>query len=138
MKLIAKKPCSFGGKRFYVGDKIPLNLVLDPAAQEKMGVLAIVKEDTAVNPDGSFPVEWNFSLIIKQGDGGAMMLDFDLEGMTGALSALISKPDDAVAIIEEMTCNDALIYLHMADNRKTVKAAAEARAKSLQEEAGEQ
>ena len=39
MKLIAKKPCSFGGKRFYIGDEIPAALVLDPVRQEKLGVL---------------------------------------------------------------------------------------------------
>ena len=41
MKLIAKKPCSFGGQRFYIGDEIPAELVAEPKAQEKLGVIAI-------------------------------------------------------------------------------------------------
>ena len=41
MKLIAKKPCSFGGQKFYIGDEIPTNLVADVRMQEKMGVITI-------------------------------------------------------------------------------------------------
>lgn len=41
MELIAKKPCSFGGKKFFIGEKIPEGLVTDPATQEKLGVIAI-------------------------------------------------------------------------------------------------
>jgi len=41
MELIAKKPCSFGGKKFFIGEKIPEGLVTDPAAQEKLGVIAV-------------------------------------------------------------------------------------------------
>ena len=48
MKLIAKKPCSFGGEKFYIGDGIPAGLVADPAVQEKRGILTIIKENEAV------------------------------------------------------------------------------------------
>lgn len=41
MELIAKKPCSFGGKKFFIGEKIPESLVTDPAAQEKLGVIVV-------------------------------------------------------------------------------------------------
>lgn len=44
MRLIANKPCSFGGKQFFVGDEIPANLVVDARAQEKMGVITIVND----------------------------------------------------------------------------------------------
>lgn len=42
MKLFAKKPCSFNGQKFFVGEEIPFDYVLDPKAQEKMGVLVVV------------------------------------------------------------------------------------------------
>ena len=45
MKLFAKKPCSFNGKKFFIGDEIPIDHVLDPKAQEKMGVLVVVEGD---------------------------------------------------------------------------------------------
>lgn len=44
MKLVAKKPCSFGGQQFFIGDEIPEELVVDPAAQEKLGVLVIAND----------------------------------------------------------------------------------------------
>lgn len=48
MKLIAKKPCSFGGEKFYIGDGIPEGMVADPAVQEKRGILTIIKENEVV------------------------------------------------------------------------------------------
>ena len=44
MKLIAKKPCSFGGEKFYIGDEIPESLVTDAGRQEKLGVISIVND----------------------------------------------------------------------------------------------
>ena len=51
MRLVAKKPCSFEGKKFFINDEIPAELVADPKTQEKMGVIAIVGGDSeAVTP----------------------------------------------------------------------------------------
>ena len=44
MRLIANKPCSFGGRQFYIGDEIPVNLVADAKAQEKLGVITIAND----------------------------------------------------------------------------------------------
>lgn len=44
MRLIAKKPCSFGGRQFYIGDEVPENLVSDAKLQEKYGVITIVND----------------------------------------------------------------------------------------------
>lgn len=46
MKLIAKKPCNFG-RQYFIGEEIPTECVLDPKAQEKMGVLVVVDEDSS-------------------------------------------------------------------------------------------
>lgn len=45
MRLIAKKPCSFGGRKFYIDDEIPENLVADAKLQEKYGVITIVNDN---------------------------------------------------------------------------------------------
>lgn len=50
MKLIAKKPCSFGGRQFYIGDIIPADLVADTKQQEHYGIISIV--DTEGVPGG--------------------------------------------------------------------------------------
>ena len=52
MKLIAKKPCSFGGRDFYINDEISPGLVADAALQERMGMLAVVAD-----PPGSSSVK---------------------------------------------------------------------------------
>lgn len=44
MKLIAKKPCSFGGQKFYIGDEIPAGLVADAKLQEGYGVITIMND----------------------------------------------------------------------------------------------
>ena len=49
MRLIANKPCSFGGKKFYIGNEIPENLVADARLQEKMGVITIVNDNMRVS-----------------------------------------------------------------------------------------
>ena len=43
MKLIAKKPCSFGGKDFFINDEIPVNAVLNPKQQELNPMIQIMK-----------------------------------------------------------------------------------------------
>ena len=48
MRLIANKPCSFGGRQFYIGDEIPANLVADAKTQEKMGVITIANDAEGV------------------------------------------------------------------------------------------
>ena len=50
MKLIAKKPCSFGGKKFFIGDEIPSHLVLNPIQQEGWGILKISKDEPTPEP----------------------------------------------------------------------------------------
>ena len=49
MRLIANKPCSFGGRKFYIGDEIPENLVADARLQEKLGVITIVNDVMGVS-----------------------------------------------------------------------------------------
>lgn len=44
MKLIAKKPCSFGGRQFFIGEEIPKDLVLYPSLQEQLGVISVIAE----------------------------------------------------------------------------------------------
>lgn len=66
MKLIAKRPCSFGGRSFFIGEEIPTELVLDPAAQEKLGVIVISNaesEEVPAIPAGTFTQQQVDSMI---------------------------------------------------------------------------
>lgn len=143
MKLIAQKPCSFGGKKFYIGDEIPAQLILNPHAQAKMGVVAIVNDEaTAIPPTATVeesrsPVD-TISVVIHAEEGD-LPLNLTAEGLQSVVDVLTGKTTDAEPIIQQMNDGDALILLHITDSRKAVKAAAEARAQALStEEEGEE
>ena len=53
MRLIANKPCSFGGRKFYIGDEIPASLVADARVQKKMGVITIANDTERVPAEES-------------------------------------------------------------------------------------
>ena len=48
MRLIAKKPCSYGGKKFFIGDEIPAELVVNIEREEKLGVISAVNDEAGV------------------------------------------------------------------------------------------
>lgn len=138
MKLIAQRPCSFGGKQFPIGSEIPSELVSSPRMQEIMGILSIV-------PDGSEPVQASpepvtvnvlpVSLHSKDGD---INLNLAADGLQAFVDVLTASATSAVEIINGINSDDLLILIHATDSRKSVQAAAEARAKALNQEAGEQ
>lgn len=128
MKLIAKKPCGFGGKKFYIGDEIPAEYVLNPKAQETMGNLVIVNDEVA--PGSAMEV------VIRAKEGN-LPLTLTQEGLQAVVDVLTGTADDAKPIIEQMTDGDALILLHLTDKRKEIKAAAEERAQSINSEESE-
>ena len=139
MKLIAQKPCSFGGKKFYIGDEIPAELVHAPVTQEKYGILTIVK-DTAVStvidhaePGGDTTVV-HVVIHVKDGD---VALDLTPESIQTVMDVLTATAEDAAELIKQITSDDLLFLVNEADSRKTVQAAAKARAQALAEEAQE-
>lgn len=134
MKLIAKKPCSFEGKQFYIGDEIPTEYVLDPDAQEKMGVLAQIEGQGEPEPPEVVVIpEPAITVIVDN-----MTLELSADGLQSVFDVLRATATEAEAIVQQMTDGDALILLHSADSRKGIKAVAEARAKAISEEVGEQ
>ena len=143
MKLIARKPCSFAGKKFFIGDTIPAECVLDPHGQEKMGVLAIVNDDAGTAPNvepQEIRNEVDTMTVVIRVKEGELPLNLTKEGLQAVVDVLTVKPADAETIIENMDDGDALILIHMVDSRKAVKMAAEERAKALnpEESAGDQ
>lgn len=135
MKLIAKKPCSFGGEKFYIGDEIPADRVLNPRDQEKLGTLSIVPGDGKVSAPTAESAS-GISVLIHAEEGD-MPLDLTAEGLQSVVDVLTGNAKDADPVIEQMTDGDALILLHLCDGRKSVKAAAENRAKALNEQESE-
>ena len=130
MKLIAKKPCSFGGKRFYIGDEIPAEVVLNPQEQEKMGRLSIVTDGAEVAHSGDSSACIPLIVHSKEGD---LPISLTAESLQAVVDVLTSNADDAAAAIKEMDDRDSLALLYFADSRKTVQQAAEARARAVDE-----
>lgn len=136
MKLIARKPCSFGGEKFYIGDEVPVELVLSPKEQEKMGVLTIAADNyvghTEQEPEPAPAPESKIVVLIRAKEGD---VEFNPtpEGLQAIFDALTGNATEAEEVINKMTDGEALILLHLSDNRKAVKAAAEARGKALVE-----
>ena len=157
MELVAKKPCSFGGRKFYIGDEVPAEMVLDPASQEKLGVLSVLKDREGEGPAVTFTREQVDGMIAEAVTGLAMtdafaggeitlaepcvgiMIREDPAGVVHAapeeirqvFAIMQANADEGVRMIAEVTDENILILLHVADSRKTIKNAARERAERL-------
>lgn len=135
MAYVALKPCRVAGQDFRIGESIPDGLIhpgnannlvrmqLIAEAEAESGTTVETKE-TIIIPDATL------SIFVRT-ESGDMELEPTDAGIQDVFTALIGTATDAETVIDRMDDEDALILLHMADSRKTVKAAAEARAKAL-------
>lgn len=137
MRMIANKPCSFGGERFYIGDEIPENLVADARTQEKYGVITIVNDDTRV-PDGRsgtpFAREYDSVVPItvkSTADGQYAAIPVRPEEIQQVFSILQMGAEDGARAVADVESENVLILLHAADSRKTIKNAAKEQADKL-------
>ena len=130
MKLIAKQPCSFGGKRFYIGDEIPVALVQEPKTQEKYGKLVIVNDEALSAPamDPGDPAGDTTVFVVMVGDTSVTL---EPENVQTILDVLTSNTEDAEKRIKQIDSMDILFIINSADSRKTVQTAAKARAQAL-------
>lgn len=135
MKLIAKKPCSFGGKRFYIGDEIPAEFVLNPQEQEKMGRISIMADGGVIPGTVDFGADNHDTVIplVVHSKEGDLPISLTAESLQAVVDLMTSTAEDAAAAIKEMADRDALALLYFADSRKTVQQAAEARARAVDE-----
>lgn len=139
MAYIALKPCRFAGRDFRIGETVPGELVHPGAAVNLVKMKILGKADGEV--DNNVVVMPAPALSIRLNtENGDLYLEPTEAGIQDVFSVLTSKAAEAEEIVKQMTDADALILLHMADGRKTIKAAAEDRASVLdsKESAGEQ
>ena len=133
MRLIAVKPCSFGGRKYYIGEEIPEKDVADPKLQEKMGVLAISGEASAelsvTEENGKVSVP-----VIRDSDGDTaevlniLLTEGEIQQVFAILQMTVEKAGEAM---EDVESEEVLIVIHAADSRAGVKKAAEKRADQL-------
>lgn len=189
MKLIAKKPCSFGGRQFFIGNEIPAELVADPVTQEGLGVITIANAGNAGEQDGQsdvltgkmFTQEQVDKMLaeaieeavnntvaemkqkqeeLQQAAAEFKEMEPDLyqgtvqisvrgasDGENEQVMAIAAKPEEIKQVFSVMQMNaeegakaiaeiqseNALILLHAADSRKTIKDAAKKQADKLKQ-----
>lgn len=96
MRLIARKPCRFNGKNFYIGDEIPADAVTDPYSQEKLGVLTIANLESE-NPDATYTQED----VDQKVQEAKKELEGQVEELTGQVSTLTQEKSTLESQITE-------------------------------------
>lgn len=133
MRLIALKPCSFGGRKYFKGEEVPPAEVINPAVQESQGTLAIIKDEQGMTLETAETGKVTIP-VIRDGEGDvADVLSIPLtEGEVQHVFAIMQMTaDKAAEAIEDVKSEEVLIVVHAADNRSGVKKAAKKRAEQL-------
>ena len=137
MKLVANKPCTLSGKKYFIGEEVPVEEVVDYASLVKMGLLSVIHD--AVPADNleecvAMVGEVSFSIPIVKGHE-TIDLDVTEPQMQDAVKTMQMNADVAIAHIRgDVEDNITLIVINALDSRKTVKEAAESKAKALIEQ----
>lgn len=142
MKLIAKKPCSFGGQQFYIDDEIPEELVANPATQERLGVIVIVSGEIPIRDSGAhfmgvelYDDNGTIQIVVKGEPDGeneqAMSIPATPEEIQKVFYIMQLTAEEGAKEIAGVESENVLILLHAADSRKTIKDAARKQADNL-------
>lgn len=137
MKLVANKPCSLNGKKYFIGEEVPVEEVVDYASLVKMGLLSVIHDAIPANDLEECVAmvgEVSFSIPIFKGDE-TIDLDVTEPQIQDAVKTMQMNADTAIAHIRgDVEDNTTLIVINALDSRKTVKEAAESKAKALIEQ----
>nr|WP_302665697.1 hypothetical protein [uncultured Agathobaculum sp.] len=121
MRYIARRPCSFGGKKYLIGEDVPADVVLDGKRQVALGTLVAVQDDKTS------------AILISLGEEQVSLAPEELQRIFDILQA---KSEDAVALLQEEACENVCGVIAVCDNRRAVKSAAN-RSKGENENADE-
>lgn len=138
MKIIALKPCNFGGNKFFIGDEIPEELVQNPNEQKKRGVIAISQDGESI-PMAKVTAnvsEMKIPVVIhsEKGDLTIEVTQEELNVFFNVLQIPVSKTEDkqkVSVLIQSIESLDLLIMLDALDGRKFVKEESEKRADAI-------
>lgn len=147
MKLIAKKRCSYGGRKFFAGDEIPADIVLNVEREEKLGVISIANDEAGV-PEQSGALysqeqvdkmmadavaelkpfdsdNAGFTVTVKGEGGNVTAVSCSAEDIQSVVDVLQMNADDGAKAVASVQSDSVLILLHVLDTRATVKKAAQ-------------
>ena len=133
MRFVANKPCNMGGKRYFIGEEIPSEEIIDPVALEKMGVIHVIRD--GILPENyemaARTSEITFSIPVMKEDE-TLEIDATEAQIREAVKTMQMSTKDAVAHIRDSEGdNTVLIMLNAIDSRTAVKKEAEAKAKGI-------
>ena len=145
MRLIANRPCSYGGGKFFIGDEIPANLVADVAREEKLGVISITNASAGVSDQSGTlfsqeqvdemiqsavaeikpfeSADHGFTVVVKGEGDNATTVSCSAEDIQAVVDVLQMNADDGTKAIADVKSDSVLILLHALDTRATVKKA---------------
>lgn len=109
MRYIARRPCSFGGKKYLIGEDVPADVVLDGKRQVALGTLAAVQDDKTS------------AILISLGEEQFSLAPEELQRVFDILQA---KSEDAVALLQEETRENVCRVIAVCDSCRAVKTAA--------------
>jgi len=139
MKLIAKKPCSFGGRKFFIDQEIPAGLVAEPEVQVRLGVITVVRDgEEGILAEGIMDISaFDGKVIVpvvNREDGDTeerMAVPLTEGGVQQVFSIMQMNVPDAEKAISEVAEENILIVLHACDTRAKVRKAVKNRADTL-------
>lgn len=136
IRLVANRPCTLSGKRYFIGEEVPAEVVTDYASLEKMGVLSVIYDGVSAEQlESSVTMigEVFFTIPITKGEG-SFDLDITESQLQEAVKIMQMNLKDAVAYIRDaVEDNSVLIFINAVDSRAAVKKEAEIKGKSLAE-----
>lgn len=147
MKLIAKKRCSYGGRKFFAGDEIPADIVLNVEREEKLGVISIANDEAGV-PEQSGALysqeqvdkmmadavaelkpfdsdNAGFTVTVKGEGDNVTAVSCSAEDIQSVVDVLQMNADDGAKAVANVQSDSVLILIHALDTRATVKKAAQ-------------
>lgn len=147
MKLIAKKRCSYGGRKFFAGDEILADIVLNVEREEKLGVISIANDEAGV-PEQSGALysqeqvdkmmadavaelkpfdsdNAGFTVTVKGEGDNVTAVSCSAEDIQSVVDVLQMNADDGAKAVANVQSDSVLILIHALDTRATVKKAAQ-------------
>ena len=142
MLYIAQKPCSFGGKKFLIGDTIDEKIILPGAIRRltKAGIIAVAGDvppvsatlEESVTMVGQ--VKFETTIHAEEGDLKLEITEEALAIFTEIRQLGTNKTEDKQKIselLQKADSVDALIFIDAMDGRKFVQEEAQKRAQAL-------
>ena len=118
MRIFALKPCSFGGRKFFVGDEIPESLIADWKSQVTYGNISVLEnEDPGASP------ECRTIQIHPIIDGKASAVDITDDQADRAIKIMQADVKASVELVGGELDKEALLLVKALDSRKMVQEA---------------